>query len=374
MKKVLVVNIGTEIGGIEKCLINFLRYLDTRDCQVDLLLWKPAGPLYVQIPKSVHVLDRPGPGSLKEICKLKPLKEKIVKLCTYISYKRWKQKGQPWKALPNLKEQYDIAISYCQNGHSPYYVLDNVNAEKKYMFYHHGSYEKDKLSYEYDKITYPRFDKIITVSQANKEMLLKYFPDLKSRFEVIHNLIDEDSIIEKANEPIVCFENLDALKIATVGRLSTEKGQQFALQVALQLKKRGVSFEWVFVGDGPEREADVQFAMQNDLLDCCHFVGAKENPYPYIKQADIYVQTSFVEADPTTIHEAKVLRKRIIASDIPAIREAVEGLEFAKTLKLNVDIFARWIECMPNINDCSYVEKGVINVRTIEKLDHIFDL
>ena len=60
MKKILVVNIGTEIGGIEKSLIDFLKYLDTRKCQVDLLLWKPAGPLFMQIPKSVNVLERSG--------------------------------------------------------------------------------------------------------------------------------------------------------------------------------------------------------------------------------------------------------------------------------------------------------------------------
>ena len=57
-KKILVVNIGTEIGGIEKCLINFLRYLETRECDVDLMFWKPAGPMFKYIPDSMHILKQ----------------------------------------------------------------------------------------------------------------------------------------------------------------------------------------------------------------------------------------------------------------------------------------------------------------------------
>ena len=76
-------------------------------------------------------------GSIKEIYKIKAVKEKIKRIKAYLKYKKLEKKGQAWKALPIREKGYDIAISYCQNGHSPYYVLDNVKALKKYMFYLH---------------------------------------------------------------------------------------------------------------------------------------------------------------------------------------------------------------------------------------------
>lgn len=374
MKKILIVNIGTEIGGIEKCLINFLRYLITRDCQVDLLLWKPPGPLFSQIPETVNVLNRPGPGSFSEIIKEKSIKEKISKLKVYYFYKKCDRKGEAWKALPKLDNEYDIAISYCQNGHSPYYVLDNVNANQKYMFYHHGSYDKDKADYEYDKIAYSRFNKIITVSQANKSMLLKHFPNLDNHFEVINNLIDENDIIRQAEEPIVCFKNNDKLKISTVGRISHEKGHHFALQVANALKNENVDFEWIFVGEGPEKENCIKYVEENGLDNYCRFIGAKENPYPYIKQSDIYVQTSFVESYSITIREAIVLHKKMVVSDIPAVKENLSGITFAVVSELNVDSFVNKIILMNNIDAETNFETADINTLSLKKMDLIFDL
>ena len=373
MKKILVVNIGTEIGGIEKSLIDFLKYLDTRKCQVDLLLWKPAGPLFMQIPKSVNVLERPGVGSIKEIYKIKAVKEKIKRIKAYLKYKKLEKKGQAWKALPIREKGYDIAISYCQNGHSPYYVLDNVKALKKYMFYHHGTYEKNDKEYELDKVEYSRFNKIITVSRANKKMLLNYFPELEDKIEVIHNLIDEKAIHEKAEETVKCFKKQNELKITTVGRLSAEKGQQFALQVAVELKNKGIDFEWIFVGDGPEKENYIKYVKENELQEYCYFIGNRENPYPYIQQADIYVQTSFVEADPITIKEAKILNKKIIASNIPAICEALEGVKSAEIVSLDVAAFVENIETtFSNIN-ISCNEKIDINEKSKELMDKLLE-
>ena len=71
-----------------------------------------------------------------------------------------------------------------------------------------------------------------------------------------------------------------------------------------------------------------EILIKYQIEDNCDFVGAQDNPYPYMKLADIYVQTSSIEADPITIAEAKILRKLIVASDIPSIREALHNGEF----------------------------------------------
>ncbi len=319
MSKVLLVSMSAELGGIEKSMINFLHFLVDEGHEVDLMLWKRRGELLGDIPKEVTIIDSPAPGNLKQIIRGKNL----IKLYQYIRLKWYAKRHIPWKSFPSLKKEYDIAISYTQDGYSPYYVLDNVSAKKKYMCYHHGSYEKAGTEWELDRQYYQRLDAVISVSQTNKEMLCSHFPDLVEKFVVIPNLIDEIQIRENGKMPCDAFDGCKGCKIATVGRLSKEKGQLGSIECARELKRKGFSFRWVFVGDGPEREACLELAKRYHLEKECQFVGAQKNPYKYIASADIYVQLSNVEADPVTIQEALILKKPILATDIPSIREAL---------------------------------------------------
>lgn len=319
MSRILLVSMSAELGGIEKSMVIFLRFLVEEGHEVDLMLWKQRGELLDEIPREVVFIDNPSPGNLKQIVQAK----NPIKLCQYIKLKWYTKRHIPWKSFPRLKKEYDIAISYTQDGYSPYYVLDNVTARKKYMWYHHGAYEKTGRKWDLDNKYYQRYDAIVSVSQANKEMLCLYFPDLREKFVVIPNLIDEIQIREAGNAPCEAFEGFAGCKITTVGRLSREKGQLEAIECARVLKEKGFLFRWVFVGDGPEREACLKIVKQYHLENECLFVGAQKNPYKYITAADVYVQLSNVEADPVTIQEALVLGKPIIASDIPAIRKAL---------------------------------------------------
>ena len=52
-------------------------------------------------------------------------------------------------------------------------------------------------------------------------------------------------------------------------------------------------------------------------------LGAKSNPYPYIKNCDVYVQTSFSEAYCLTVAEARILCKPIITTDAPGLRDQI---------------------------------------------------
>lgn len=320
MKHILIVSMSAQLGGIEKSLVNFLRYLDKVDCSVDLLLWKKQGELLDSIPNSVSFVEAPTPGNLRSIMRAKSCR----RLWGYLKLKFYTSLKKPWKSLPNLRKKYDVAISYTQDGYSPFYVIDNVKAERKYLWFHHGAYignEKDKHR---DEVYYSGFDKIITVSKANKEMLTREFPRLGKNIEVIQNLLDDSEINRLARKECTQFDGVAQCKITTVGRLSREKGQLDCLDVAAKLREKGFGFRWCFVGDGPDYEICLQKVKDYHLEEYCQFIGAQSNPYPFILNADIYVQLSLVEADPVTIQEALILKKRIVASDIPPIREALQ--------------------------------------------------
>lgn len=339
MKKILVMSFGSDAGGIEKSLIEFLKFLISEGHDVSLYLWRKPGILFEQIPKKVEVIqDKLAPGSFADIIKEK----NIFQIFWYIIFKIAQKLKYPTRVMKKLSNQYDIAISYCQNGYSPYYVIDKVSAKHKYMWYHHGSYDKDKKDKNKDERYYLKYEKLITVSESNKVMLLKAFPNLIDTITVINNLSDEKSIKEKSTFPLNDIAGIGC-NIVTVGRVAPEKGQLFALEIAKSLLEKNFAFSWYFIGDGPDLDACIDYVLNNGLKNYCYFLGAKENPYPYIKLADVYVQPSFVEAEPTTIKEAKILKKIIIATEIPAIKEILNNGEFGCLVPKEKDKFVEAI-------------------------------
>lgn len=317
MKRILVMSFGSDPGGIEKSLIEFLKFLLHEGHEVDLYLWRKPGMLYDYIPNGINKLNyRLNPGTLLNV---KGLKDFLW----YISLRISKLQKNPVRCFRKFpKGPYDIAISYCQNGYSPHYIIDKVDANKKILFYHHGSYDSTGIVKRLDEIHYLKYDEFVTVSFANKIMLERHFPTLEGKIKVINNLSDEKAIKLLAKEPVDMPRG--TITLCTVGRISPEKGQLLAIEAAKELKDRGMNFKWYFVGDGNDRRKCEETVESYGLQDYCVFVGMQTNPYPYILNCDYYVQPSHTEADPVTIREAKILSKPIVATNIAALREALE--------------------------------------------------
>jgi len=123
----------------------------------------------------------------------------------------------------------------------------------------------------------------------------------------------------KAKEPIDV--EMKGLNILTVGRLSTEKGQQMIPATVRLLLDAGYDVHWYLVGDGPLRETIEAEIEKYNVQDHVILLGTQMNPYPYIKNCDIYVQPSFSEGYCTTTMEAKILHKPIVTTDAPGMRE-----------------------------------------------------
>lgn len=244
----------------------------------------------------------------------------------------------PWKGLTKINTRYDVAISYTQVGLCPYFVIDKVDARKKIMWHHHGSYTEEGFQKALDERYYPLFDTFVTVGESQKEHFLQVFPALSKTITVIKNIIDT-SFVEQSSDESVTLKPARH-QLVTVARLSPEKGQRFALEVAAILKQRRVDFSWTFVGSGADQSNCLEKAKALKVEDVCHFVGAKANPYPYIKQCDVYVQPSFVESQGMTVFEAKILKKPIVASDIPALRLALVDGEQGVIAPLDPRAFA----------------------------------
>lgn len=317
MKKILILNRSSSVGGIEKSLINFLNYVVKKDCEVDLLIWNEPDLLYDQIPKGVNVLPSPR-IELKEKMKSRNPLIRIISCIWYLFYKIEIKMCHGWRAFPKLKKHYDVGISYCQNGYSPYYLIDNTNCDKKIVFYHHGEYVQINKN---DKYYYSQFDEVVAVSESVKSLLIKEFPDIENSIKIIHNMTNFDEVLELSMQTVDDMD-YEGLKILTVARMSEEKGYDYAVDAAKKLEEKEIKFRWYFVGSG-NYEIIMRKRVEESGIKSIIFLGEIKNPYPYMKKCDLYVQPSKFEAFGLTVQEALLLGKVVVVTDIPTFRNMV---------------------------------------------------
>lgn len=145
MKKLLFVMPSLDSGGAEKSLVNLLNIIDYTHYNVDLLLLKQEGLFLNQIPKEVNIL--PVVDALHYAYKIDKyvfhsfasIKSGLLRIMSTFICKLFYKKNsrqQRWlkfykRYLPNLENNYDVAIGFLE-GDASYYVIDKVHAIKKY--------------------------------------------------------------------------------------------------------------------------------------------------------------------------------------------------------------------------------------------------
>lgn len=153
--------------------------------------------------------------------------------------------------------------------------------------------------------------------------MIEKIPSDEHKIEVFKNIISSESIKEMAQEKEEFDSEFKGTKIVTVGRLSKEKGQDIAIKVLANLIKNGYNVRWYCIGDGVDKKAYENLIEEYGLTSEFILLGSKENPYPYIKMADIYVQPSRHEGFCLTLAEARYLQKPIITTDFSGSYEQI---------------------------------------------------
>ncbi len=325
-KQILFVCYGLDIGGIEKCLVNLLNIMPDQ-YDIDVLLMNPYYTFKKQIKRNICFLNEFDyvmniEDTLHEIKNRGGILRNLGMFLSYCIFRlRIKLRKDAWIGFKKMPKKYDVAIAYSHHDFSPYYVIDKVDAKKKCLWYHNGAYEQQGNRYERDKKYYALFDKVVAVSSDCAKVLNEKFEFRDGQLIVLKNICDASDILTKATEKIdIPFEQ-GYFHIVTVGRMTAEKGAVMAVAACKQICNKGYKIRWHWIGDGNQMN-DVKEEINKSGVDNAFILeGNKENPYPYIRSADLYVQPSFYEAYSTTITEAKVLQKPIIATDVGGMRD-----------------------------------------------------
>ena len=168
---------------------------------------------------------------------------------------------------------------------------------------------------------------MVAVSTDCARVLNEKFIFREGQLIVLKNICDSSDILIKATEEMDEPFEQGYFHIVTVGRMTVEKGALMAVAACKQICRQGYNIRWHWIGDGNQMD-NVKEEIKNSDVGCTFILeGSKENPYPYIKAADLYVQPSLYEAYSTTITEAKVLRKPIVTTDVGGMRDQLKSDE-----------------------------------------------
>ncbi|MBP3502944.1 MAG: glycosyltransferase [Clostridia bacterium] len=232
-----------------------------------------------------------------------------------------------------IKQDYDVEISFLEGPITRLFATKN-NKTKKIAWIHNdikrvfGSGIKSKLKRNIDKKIYTKYNDLVFVSNDNMEKFQEIYNDINTEnMHVIYNYIDSELVIKKSKDYINFgnhFGQLDEKIFVTVCRLVKQKALDRLIKIHSKLIKNGYKHKFYIIGDGPEKENLKSLIDQENVKETFILLGKKENPYPYIKQADYFCLLSYFEGYGMVLEEAKILNKKIIITDTAA-RESLEG-------------------------------------------------
>ena len=335
-------------AGAETALLSLLQTLAREKgearYEISLYVLTGQGEMASRLPADVRLLNKKyreesvltakGRKYLKKtVLKAMFTRGTVVKLfpylvkntCAMLGKKRLLPDKLLWRVLSDggmvLPEEYDLAVSYLEGG-AAYFVADHVKAAKKAAFIH-VDYEKAGYTRALDKDCYLAFDKIFTVSDEVREAFLKAYPELPDKTEVFHNILNKEEIVRRAEEGEGFTDGFTGMRLLSVGRLTAQKAFEVSVDAMKRLKDAGKNVRWYVLGEGDQRKKLQEQIDALGLTEDFILYGAVNNPYPFMKQADIYVHASRFEGKSIAIQEAQILGKPMVVSDCSGNREQV---------------------------------------------------
>ncbi|OIK09363.1 glycosyl transferase [Bacillus sp. MUM 116] len=338
-KKILFMLINMNVGGTEKALLNMIYEIPKRDYDITLLLLEEYGGFLQSIPNHVNIKYLYGYKRIKNLLNQPPqliaqkyLKDgKLLKgfnllllhLISKITNKRNLFFKYALKGHIVDTTQYDMAIAYAgPMDFISYFVINKIKAKKKVQWIH---FDITKIGFNksFAADIYKKFDKIFVVSNQGKEKLTTLLPDIKGKADTFFNVLSLKSMEVMANEGVGFNADFTGIRILTVGRLTKEKGQDLTIPVLAKLKRDGYNVRWYCIGEGNARMEYQELIEKHHIHEDFILLGAKTNPYPFLKQCDLYVQPSRHEGYCITLAEAKYFQKPIITTNFTGAGEQI---------------------------------------------------
>ena len=314
MKKIVFGITSLTLGGAERVLVDLANEL-VNQYDITIFTIYSNGELEKQLSPKIKLKSLYNKKYM-ELSKIEKILVPIrVLLCKKSIYKK------------NIENRYDVEISFLEGPITRLFSNANTNVRKiawvhNDMIQVFGNGVKASIKKMIDKKTYSKYNTIVFVSKDNLNQFCKEYK-IDNKKIVLRNYINSNLIIEKSEIEKNVVDN-EKLNFVSVARLVKQKRIDRLIEVHRRLIKEGLKHQIYVIGDGPERTKLKEQIIRYNLENSFHLLGKKENPYPYIKEADYFCLFSEFEGYGMVLEEAKILNKPIIITDTAA-REAIEG-------------------------------------------------
>ena len=326
--KILILNKCLMMGGIEKVLLETLKNLSELYDDIDLVLkddYKEQNLFLDEIPKNVkiHFLFEAYSGKNR-------IKKEIKRGIKRFFY--------PIKLKKFLKNKnYDVVIDFSYN---------LFNYKMKFDvpvigWAHFGAISHEDNNIEKDireGQKYKKYDKVIAICEEMRDEFVNELGIEANKVEMIYNAIDIEKIKKKSEEKNDELEKyLKEDYILQVSRMVPQKQPEELIEVYRELKKRGIKEKLYYVGNGKSysevQEKIKKYNLENDII----LLGQQLNPYPFFKNAKLFLHTAKHEGIPTVLIESMALDTVVSAYSCPTgVKELLgENDEYGALSPLN---------------------------------------
>ncbi|ETW95860.1 MAG: glycosyl transferase family 1 [Candidatus Entotheonella factor] len=289
-------------GGAERVMLNLTYGLVERDVRVDLVLAQKDGTYLSRLPESVRVVD---------------LRAKRV-LTSIPALRRYLVQERPPTLLAAVAHTNLAALAARRLAQVPTRIV--IGIHNTFSVASQGAAMKRSRALPYvARWLYPYADGIVAVSHGVADDLAQTVRLDRNRIEVVYNPVVTPELYQQAGEPFShpWFNDEAVPVLLGVGRLSAQKNFPLLIRAVAKVREQR-PVRLVILGEGDDRAALEALVHDLGLSDDVALPGFVDNPFAYMRHAQLFVLSSDWEGLPTVLIEALACGCPVVSTDCPS--------------------------------------------------------
>lgn len=252
------------------------------------------------------------------------------------------------KEVRTLIKKYNPDIVYAHSSKAGAIArVADIGLKNRCVYNPHGwafnmrcSAKKKAMYTAIEKVAAPFCDKIICISDAEKQSALEKKICREDKLQVIFNGVDIEAY-ENGVHGAVKRKDLnipdDAFVVGMVGRMSPQKAPDVFVKMAKKVKDAVPNAHFIIVGNGNQEAEIRKYAEDNGFSDSLHITGWVDDPMSYVELFDVACLLSRWEGFGLALPEYMMAGKPIVASRVDAIPNIIRDGENGLLVEVDDD-------------------------------------
>jgi glycosyltransferase involved in cell wall biosynthesis len=303
-------------GGIPRVMVNLANGFSKKGYRVDFVLGKAEGSYLKHVSNNINIINLNVSRGFKCIPGL-------------VRYLKRENPQILFTANTHLNISAIIAYILANVGNTKIVVSEHADF---YKAQENRSFPLNYLNLAMAKMFYPKADKVVAVSRGVADSIKIAYRLDDSKILTIWNPVITDELYIQAMKPVKHpWLNKDFPIIISTGRLTKQKNYPLLLKAFSRVKEK-IDAKLIILGEGEDREKLEGLIRKLGLEKDVGMPGFVDNPYCYLKKADLFVLSSLCEGFAMVLIEALACDTKVISTDCPYGPKEI--LEYAGTGRL----------------------------------------